>query len=349
MNRVVHFCYAITAIPADCPMTIEREGVQREQVQREKAQGQTVQGGGVQREKVYFLSGDTRVAAWHYPGRSSGCVVMSGGFGVTKEPGTDRFAQRFHEAGFTVLAFDPRRIGESDGQPRQVVRLGDQRADWVAAVGFAATLPAVDPARVALWSFSLTAGLVVEVAARTPGVAAAIAQSPAVDGLAGTRNALVQTTRRALVRLMAAAALDGMGGLVGRQPRLVPLVGAPGTLAVLTTPDAQDGARILDPDGEQPDWQCGVAARSVLGCGGYRPVRFAARVRCPVLFVVCKQDQSAPPAPAVRAAALAPPPRSWTPTRRQWRPRSRSCAATCWTYRRPADAQPIRSWTTTPA
>lgn len=60
------------------------------------------------REKVRFASGGTECVAWHYPGTNGGCVVMAGGGGVTKEPGTDRFAKRFNAAGFAVLAFDYR-------------------------------------------------------------------------------------------------------------------------------------------------------------------------------------------------------------------------------------------------
>ena len=86
------------------------------------------------REKVRFPSGDTTCAAWHYPGITGACVIMAGGGAVTKEPGTDRFARQFHEAGFTVLAFDYRRLGESGGQPRQIVRMGEQHADWHAAI-----------------------------------------------------------------------------------------------------------------------------------------------------------------------------------------------------------------------
>jgi hypothetical protein len=44
---------------------------------------------------------------------------------VTKEPRTDMFAQRFHEARFSVLAFDYRRLGESGGSPRQVLPVKD--------------------------------------------------------------------------------------------------------------------------------------------------------------------------------------------------------------------------------
>src|ERR1700733_13035930 len=142
-----------------------------------------------EREKVRFSSGDTECAAWHYPGSNGACVVMAGGFAVTKEPATDLFAKRFRDAGFAVLAFDYRRLGESGGLPRQVVRIREQQADWQAAIGFAATLPGVDPARLAVWGFSASGGHVFRVAARNPGLAAAIAQTPNADGLAAARNA----------------------------------------------------------------------------------------------------------------------------------------------------------------
>ena len=103
----------------------------------------------MERQRIRFASGDTQCTAWHYPGVNGGCVIMTGGFAVTKEPGTDLFAGRFNEAGFGVLAFDYRNIGESGGQPRQVQRVGEQLADWQAAIGHARTLPGVDPARLA--------------------------------------------------------------------------------------------------------------------------------------------------------------------------------------------------------
>ena len=52
----------------------------------------------VRREKVRFNSGDAECAAWYYPGSNGACVIMAGGFGVTKEPATDLFAKRFNEA-----------------------------------------------------------------------------------------------------------------------------------------------------------------------------------------------------------------------------------------------------------
>jgi fermentation-respiration switch protein FrsA (DUF1100 family)/AcrR family transcriptional regulator len=258
------------------------------------------------REKVRFDSGGTECVAWHYPGTNGSCVIMAGGFAVTKEPGTDLFAKRFHEAGFSVLAFDYRHLGESGGQPRQVVRVREQLADWDAAISLAAGLPGVDPARLAIWAFSASGGYVFGLAARDPRLAAAIAQTPNADNIAASRNAARYQKPLAMLRFTGRGVLDAIGSLAGRTPRLVPLTGEPGTVALLTTPDSADAGAALNPGGRYPEWQQAVAARSALRLGFWRPGRLAARVRCPLLVLVCDQDQSALAGPAVRAARRAP-------------------------------------------
>jgi fermentation-respiration switch protein FrsA (DUF1100 family) len=254
------------------------------------------------RKKARFSSGDTECAAWHYPGTNGACVIMAGAGAVTKEPGTDLFAKRFNEAGFNVLAFDYRRLGESGGQPRQLIRIREQLTDWQAAIAFAAGLPGVDPARLAIWGFSLSGGHVFRVAADNPQLAAAIAQTPNADGLAAARNAARHQKPLAMLRLTGRSTLDALGGLAGRPPRLIPLAGQPGTVAMLTTPDSIDGDRALNPGNKYPDWQQAVAARSTLQIALYRPGRDASRVRCPLLVVVCDRDQTTLAGPAVGAA-----------------------------------------------
>jgi uncharacterized protein len=259
-----------------------------------------------ERQKVWFDSGGTQCAAWHYPGGNGACVIMAGGFAVTKEPGTDLFAKRFCDAGFSVLAFDYRHLGESGGQPRQVVRAREQLADWSAAISFAGELPGVDPARLAVWAFSASGGYVFGLAARDPRIAAAIAQTPNADNLAAARNAARYQKPAAMLRFTGRGLLDTVGGLAGRPPRLVPLGGEPGTVAVLTSPDVADADEALNPGNRYPDWQQAVAARSALRLGFSRPGRSAARVRCPLLVLVCDQDRSALAGPAIRAARRAP-------------------------------------------
>src|SRR5260370_4303122 len=93
-----------------------------------------------ERKKARFISGETECAAWHYPGTNGACVIMAGGGAVTKDPGTDLFARRFHEAGLNVLAFDYRRLRESARQPRQGIRIRAQLTDSQAAIAVAPRL-----------------------------------------------------------------------------------------------------------------------------------------------------------------------------------------------------------------
>lgn len=257
------------------------------------------------REKVRFASGGTELAAWHYPGANGACVIMAGGFGVTKEPGTDLFAARFQQAGFAVLAFDFRRLGESGGRPRQVVRIRQELDDYQAAIAFAGTLPGIDPERLAVWGFSLSGGHVLRIAARNPSLAAAIAQTPNADCSAIARNAARHQKPLAMLRLTGRAFLDVLGQRFGRAPRLVPLNGRPGTVAFLTTPDAQQTGQALNPGNRYPDWQQSAAADFALRLGFYRPGRDASRIQVPLLIVVCDADKSALPGPAIAAATRA--------------------------------------------
>jgi uncharacterized protein len=260
----------------------------------------------VDRGKVRFASGGTECAAWHYPGSNGACVVMAGGFALTKEPATDRFARRFHDAGFSVLAFEYRRLGESGGEPRLVVRIADELADWQAAIDYAATLPGVYPARIGIWGFSASGGHVFRVAARHPGLAAAVAQTPNVDGPATVPTAARHQTLLAMLRVTGRGMADAIGGLAGRPPLLLPLTGEPGSVAVVTSSDGKRGGQVLNPDGKYPQWQQAVAARSFLALGRYRPGRDAPRISCPLLVVVTDADQTTPSGLAVRAAHRAP-------------------------------------------
>jgi uncharacterized protein len=258
------------------------------------------------REKVRFASGGTELAAWHYPGANGACVIMAGGFGVTKEPGTDLFAAGFQQAGFTVLAFDFRRLGESGGRPRQVVRIRQELDDYQAAIAFAGTLPGVAPNRLAVWGFSLSGGHVLRIAARNPGLAAAIAQTPNADCRAIVLNAGRYQKPLAMLRLTGRAVLDVLARRIGRPPLLAPLNGPPGAVAFLTTPDAQQTGQALNPGNRYPDWQQDAAAGFALRLGFYRPGRDASRIRVPLLVVACDNDRSALPGPAIAAAVRAP-------------------------------------------
>jgi hypothetical protein len=114
-----------------------------------------------------------------------------------------------------------------------------------------------------------------------------------MDGLAAVRRILQYAGPGQLLRLTGHGLRDAVLAPFGRA-HYVPTVGPPGSLAVMSSPDADAGYRALGP----PDFRCEIAARIALTVGLYRPVRYADRVRCPVLVQICEQDSVAPAAAA---------------------------------------------------
>ena len=163
--------------------------------------------------------------------------------------------------------------------------------------------------KIAGWGFSLAGGHLLRIAARRSGqhrLAAVIAQAPLADGAASMPHALRHETLGVLTRFPLIALRDVARGLAGREPLLVPLAGPRGAVAMLTTPDATDGDRALNPGNAYPAWHQSIAARSVIPLGLYRPGTTASRISCPLLAVISTYDQSVLAAPALKAARRAP-------------------------------------------
>jgi fermentation-respiration switch protein FrsA (DUF1100 family) len=260
--------------------------------------------------EVSFYSDGVRCAGKHLPGvgqafaDSTGrrpCVVMAHGFSGTADCGLLPFAERFADAGLDVLVFDYRHFGASDGEPRQLLSIRRQHEDYAAAIAFARSLDGVDPERIVVWGSSYAGGHVVPVAVADGRVAAVISQVPAMDGVPTTINALRQAGAAASAKLMGLALRDAIAGVRGGDVVSVPAVGAPGTLAFMSTPDAEPGMRAV----AGPTWRNEVAARIALTAGMYRPGRQADRLPCPILIQIAALDSVAPVAAARKAAERA--------------------------------------------
>jgi dienelactone hydrolase len=257
----------------------------------------------MKRRDVTFDSGGDQCAAWLYTPDSPGphpIAVLAHGFGGVREARLWAYAERFAEAGIAALVFDYRGFGGSSGEPRQLLSIPRQLDDWRAAIAFARRLDGIDPDRVAAWGTSFSGGHVAVIAAEDSRLAAAISQGPFFDGLA----ALQAAGPANIVRLTVAGLRDEARRLRRRPPFMLPVVGPPGTPAAMNSPDAQPGYMALFASPEA--WRNEVAARIGLRVGLYRPIRHAARVRCPLLVCVADRDVVTPPGPAVAAAARAP-------------------------------------------
>lgn len=257
----------------------------------------------MKREDVTFESSSSRCAAWFYRPDGAGpfpIVVMGHGLAATRDERMDAYAERFAAAGMAVLAFDYRHFGASEGQPRQLVSVSRQHADWRRAIDFAKTLPGVDRSRVALWGSSFSGGHVTVVAAGRDDIAAVVTQCPAMDCLA----AVTQMPLAQILKLTAAGMRDGLHALVAASPHYIPAIGAPGSAALMQTADAEPGYRAIVAGNSL--WRNEIAARLMLTIALYRPVQSARRVSAAFLVAICTRDKITPPAAAERAAKLAP-------------------------------------------
>lgn len=252
------------------------------------------------RGEVGFESGGQRCAAWLF--LPSGppphaCVVMAHGFGGTRDVRLDAYAERFAGEGLAALVFDYRHFGASEGEPRQLLDIEKQLADWRAAMAWARVRPEIDPERIAIWGTSFGGGHVLTLGAEDARLAAIVSQVPYCDPWATSGSPLQ------MLRLLGAGLRDAAHAALGLAPHEIPIVGTPGSLAVLTSPDAMPGYLALSPPGAA--WRNAVAARIVLHVLRYRPLATASRIESPLLVCAAERDVVTPPGPALDAAARA--------------------------------------------
>ena len=287
------------------------------------------------RHDVSFTSGEDTCAAWLYlpTGVTSPPVVILGhGLGATREMRLDAFAERFAQAGIAALAFTYRHFGDSGGQPRQLLSIKRQLADWDAAIAWVKNRRDVDGTRIAVWGSSFGGGHSITVASRHPELKAAVAQCPFTDGLA---SALALGPTESL-KVLPSVARDFASMVFRRPPAMIPLAGPPGSLALMNAPDALPGYEALLP----PDttFRNEVAARVAPTIMAYRPGRAAKKIKFPILFCVSNTDSVTPPAkrcdtraphpgarsnattPAISPSTSASPSKRWCATRSSFSP-----------------------------
>jgi uncharacterized protein len=93
-------------------------------------------------------------------------IVMCGPFSSVKEQTLPHYAARLSDAGYTVLTFDSRSFGESEGTPRAHYDPGQIIEDYSNAVSYLLARDDIDPRRVGLVGVCMGGGYAVSTAAR---------------------------------------------------------------------------------------------------------------------------------------------------------------------------------------
>src|SRR5260370_8084967 len=81
-----------------------------------------------------------------------------------------------------ALIFDYRRMGASDGEPRQHIDPWDQIEDYKNAITYAENLPEIDPCRIGIWGLSYSGGHFLIVAATHPRASSVVSNRPVRHG-----------------------------------------------------------------------------------------------------------------------------------------------------------------------
>jgi uncharacterized protein len=130
------------------------------------------------REPISFESDGNRLAAHLYrppqaePGEVTPGIVMTGPVSSVKEQTLPHYAERFADAGYTVLAFDSRGFGESEGEPRFHYDPWQIVSDYVNAAAFLMARDEIDAERVAAIGVCMGGGYALATAARERRLAA---------------------------------------------------------------------------------------------------------------------------------------------------------------------------------
>lgn len=240
--------------------------------------------------QLNFISRGTRCAATlQLPAnhRKAPVIIMAQGFGMIKDAGLPKFAERFVAQGYAVFSFDYRGFGESEGQPRHWVSPKRHLEDWRAALSFVRTLNEIDTQQIILWGYSFSGGHAIQTAARDGQVKAVILQAPHVDGLSGLKGVPLSK----LAKLSLAGFMDLFGGLINK-PVYRPIIGREDEIAAMTMPEAWDGYLSQLPD--HANWENKTRARVFLEVGTYNPINFAHKLSMPVIVISGQRDTVIP-------------------------------------------------------
>ena len=128
------------------------------------------------------ISGVVHVPSGLRPGERRAAFLVLHGFGSNKtSSNTMQPTKVLSDLGYVVLRFDMRGCGESEGEPGRVICL-EQVEDTRSALGFLASHPAVDPARIGLIGSSFGGAVAVYAGGTDPRLAVVVSNGGWGDG-----------------------------------------------------------------------------------------------------------------------------------------------------------------------
>jgi fermentation-respiration switch protein FrsA (DUF1100 family) len=241
------------------------------------------------RQGVRFVSDGFELAGHVYrppqaAAERTAAIVMCGPSSSVKEQTLPHYAQRFADAGYTVLTFDSRTYGESEGQPRCYYDPAQIIDDYSNAVSYLLTRDDVDADRIALVGVCMGGGYAISTAARDKRVAAVVSVAGGFD-IGGT--------------FLATMGADGFAGFFRQINDLSTKEYRTGEVQYIPAiaPDLSDGLAFMpNPEAfsyydrtsrsDAPNWENRVAVKSLQSYFAYNAIAHATLVAPTPLLLV---------------------------------------------------------------
>lgn len=242
------------------------------------------------RSAVKFVSAGLRLAGHLYRPPQVGindrtpAIVMCGPASSVKEQTVPHYAERFADAGYTVLTFDSRTYGESEGEPRCYYDPAQIIEDYSNAVSYLLSRSDINRDRIALVGVCMGGGYAVSTAARDKRIGAVVSIAGGFD-IGGTFHASLGVEGYAafVKQINDLATLEYETSEVQYIPAIAPDLS--GGLAFMPNPEAYSYYDRTSRS-DAPTWENRVAARSLQAYFAYNAVGAAPLVAPVPLLVV---------------------------------------------------------------
>jgi len=261
--------------------------------------------GTYERTDIAFRTDDgITLRGWHFLPASAELgpqplIIMHHGFSAVKEGYPEHFFEEyFAAAGFGVLTYDPRSLGESGGRIRQEIDPFLQVSDFRDAISFALTLPGVDPQRVGVWSASYGGGTAIQALAMDRRVHCLISTVPFLSGGA-IWNMLPAEIRQNMLRLFET---DRAQRAAGQAPRTVAIASEDPARTPCILPTKKSWEWCMRVAAVAPNWKNEVTVRSLESQFGFEPMAYVSRITPKSLLLIGAENDDLIPIALTREA-----------------------------------------------
>jgi uncharacterized protein len=218
-------------------------------------------------------------------------VVLGHGWSMCAGGDLEDYAKAIAAHGIAALTFDFRRLGKSEGEPRQEIDPFDQIEDYRTAITWLSAQPEVKPRQIGVWGSSYSGGHVLVVAATDSRVRAVVSQVPTISGY---EAALRKTHPAKLDQLRDVFHADRLARLAGEAPGMIQTVGTEDEPDV-AYPDAASYTYMTGQGRVVPEWRNETTLRSLETARAYEPGNWIDRIGPkPLLMILADQDTTTP-------------------------------------------------------